>query len=662
MATATQVLLSPSLTLTNCPADGDASHLASMCRKYLNALNADLPDLDHARAYTPAEILALPLSQHRIPDELHGLPRRRSARNELAASVAALLSPCEEGSLTALIRYETDRVRLRGWAALQRKYDRLLATQRHGKAVLGLEGAEYGVQAPVWSSRIMAQGPWDATKRPVSLKVPPAIPMPVQVSPAEDLAPFLGHLSKGGTHMIQDNVDGKTLDEGKGEPYYGVQGAEFQRGVLYEDGRMDLCKMVVGPDHIWRLMDSLRENTFVRHFLLGNNIVGPSGARAIANFIRELPDRMDTWYLAGNCIDGAGFKDLVDAMVGSPAVTNIWLKRNPLGPGAADDLYRLITGVKNLRTLDLDQTELGDEGAARLFSLLASHKGNEGEETLPLRNLYLNGNGMSTKAAEALSRFLVSPHCGVTSVYLSCNPLGDEGCQALASVLPQAPHLARLLLQSVGASTQGAVALCEALAGHPSLRTLDLGQAYATEDLSQAYNYVEDDAVPSLVRLIEVTPTLECLGLGHCPISPPELLTLASSVCRSRSLLYYTAASTLPDPTFRPTFVPGTSTTLREPGQRSPAQLDAEKAVRARLEANVRAKHGDEATYAWFMAEEKRWLVSDGDVRKIDSVYRNRDAGLARRGVLELVKQWDEGDDTLERVKGAQGPVCALRR
>lgn len=60
-------------------------------------------------------------------------------------------------------------------------------------------------------------------------------------------------------------------------------------------------------------------------------------------------------------------------------------------------------------------------------------------------------------------------------------------------------------------------------------------------------------------------------------------------------------------------------------------------------------------TYQEFSADHKRWLVNDKtDVRKIDSVYRNRDAGLARRGLKKLDKWWDEGDETLSMVaKGA---------
>ena len=60
-------------------------------------------------------------------------------------------------------------------------------------------------------------------------------------------------------------------------------------------------------------MTSLHSDTFVRHFLLGNNMIGPVGARLISDFVLAHPNRMGTWYLAGNCIDLAGLERLVSA-------------------------------------------------------------------------------------------------------------------------------------------------------------------------------------------------------------------------------------------------------------------------------------------------------------------------------------------------------------
>jgi hypothetical protein len=641
----------------------EAIRLATLCRQGLNDLAVYFPDFDRNKIYTADEILGLPLDSHRVPQEFYQLPRRRSSRCPLASMIASQLYPVEEGSLAAIIRYEADRVRLRGWAALQRRYDMLYRTKLNGHKANGLTGgAPAGVSAPVWSSRMLAQGPWDPSRTPVSFGGVEAIPMPVQVADAVDLAPFFSHLKANGTHELTGHGDGEELDNGVGEPYYGVKGAEFRKGVIYQDGRMDLCKMVVGPDHIYKLMDSLRGNDFVRHFLLGNNIIGPVGAQAIADFIRELPGRMDTWYLAGNCIDGPSFKILVDAMVGSSAVTNVWLKRNPLGPGAAHDVFRLITETKNLRTLDLDQTELGNHGVADLFNELAAFSGARGSK-LPLRNIYLNGDGISSEAATAIGSFLKSPHCGLDSLYLSSNPFGDAGVEALAAALGCTSSLTRLSLQSVGVGTKGAVTLCKALTGHPSLRALDLGQAYTTEDLKQAYNYIDDEAVPAIADMLRITQHLEYFNLGHCAITPPELLKISSAVLESSSLLYYAAYSILPDPT-RPTvtFKPSGKNRLPEDVTRTKFAIDLDKAVRGHLQEHVRSRYGDEVTYPKFLEEERRWLINDRDVRKIDSVYRNRDAAQAKRGLMTLAKKWDADDDTLEQVQKAQGPVCALRR
>ncbi|RFU77771.1 hypothetical protein TARUN_4483 [Trichoderma arundinaceum] len=678
MASATQVQLldslNPSLTIRITPEDGlnaaanvsmnEATYMAGLCRAALNDLDTYMADiLKPSQGYTADDILALPLDTHRVADILHDLPRRKSARHDQAVALSSLLHPVHDGSLTAIIRYDADRVRLRAWASLQRRYDLLQATKRNGRMAPGMTGGvERGVPAPAWASRITRQGPWDPAKRPISLDGMKAIPMPVRVAQEQELAPFFEHLANSGDHEIGGVEGAVELHDGNGEPHYSVRGAEFRRGVVYEDGRMDLCKMVVGPDHIGRLMHSLRTNIHVRHFLLGNNIIGPAGVEAISQFINDFPDRMDTWYLAGNCIQGGeSFKMLVDALVKSPAVSNVWLKRNPLGPGAAEDVYRLITETKNLQTLDLDQTELGDRGVTDLFTRLAAYSAPDGGK-LPLRQIYLNGLGISTEGAAAIGKFLASSHSGVTSIYMSCNPLGDEGAQVLASALPKAPYLARLFLQSVGVSTQGAMALCKALAGHPGIQSLDLGQAYATEDLGQAYNYIEDEAMPVIAELLRGTSQLQYFNLGHCATTPPGLLTLTPAILENPSLVYFVATSILADPARKAVaFVPFIESAFPHPDAPSLEQIKSDKDIREHLWTNVKKTFGDDMTYADFMADEKRWLVNDKVVRKIDSVYRNRDAGLARRRLLTLVKDWEEGDDTLERVMNARGALsCSL--
>lgn len=78
---------------------------------------------------------------------------------------------------------------------------------------------------------------------------------------------------------------------------------------------------------------------------------------------------------------------------------------------------------------------------------------------------------------------------------------------------------------------------------------------------------------------------------------------------------------------------------------------DTKALVKAHMKVNIERIYAMDVEH--FLAEEKRWLVSPKDVRLIDSVYRNRDAGLARRGILQFKKKWEDGMETVDNVMHA---------
>lgn len=228
--------------------------------------------------------------------------------------------------------------------------------------------------------------------------------MPVQIGEDENFRDRFHFLASNqnpndflsGDATSQDKRDNIfNLHPGK-ELLWNTPMIEFEHGVVYIDGRLDLCKMVVGPRHITALMESLLSNSFIMHFILGNNIVSATGTSAVAAFNRKRPDQMETWYLAGNHIKAKGFEHLVSAVVDSFGITNLWLKRNPLGPGSVEDLVKLILETKNLRTLDLENTELGDAGVAELFTKLTG-------KVFALKNVFLNAKGIGEKGAKAIA-------------------------------------------------------------------------------------------------------------------------------------------------------------------------------------------------------------------------------------------------------------------
>ncbi|KAK7064531.1 RNI-like protein [Favolaschia claudopus] len=470
------------------------------------------------------------------------------------------------------------------------------------------------------------QGEWLGQEGdPVSLDGPMALPMPVEIGSDNDF--------KDVFQFLQSNLDPKdvlaaenqsmrdeltsTLGMKPGhEIKWNTPMVEFKRGVVYDDGRLDLCKMVVGPTHIEKLLDALERNTVITRFLLGNNVMSTTGARRIARFIEDHPNRIDTWYIAGNHVRAPGFQLLVDAMVNSPRITNIWLKRNPLTPASVNNVIRLITQTPNLRTLDLENTELGDSGVVTIMNEITGRD-------LPMRNIYLNANGIGERASIAIAGYLAHPNCKLESLYLGSNPVGDAGVLPMAKALESNTSLLRLSMTSTGLTSKGVSALCSALSTHPRIMFLDLSHSQTTRVHRQRFNHMADIAIPAIISLMK-NPTMRHLNLGRTSFSAEGLETIKGTVAESNLCEYHA---------FR----------KLDRGEAMSCPL----ATRRALENNVKQFYPAEGSYDHFSNSlAARFLYSPEDVRLIDSVYRTRD----KRGDKEIVQFWEEGDPVWQLV------------
>jgi NLR family CARD domain-containing protein 3 len=185
--------------------DAEATRLATLLQNDLDALAHDRP------------ISACALTA----------PRRRSTKTSaLASAVSAHLFPNYiTEPLRALIQYEKAIVQLRA----------AFVAQEHAEN----ERVRKENRTDTWSGRIEAQGPWDEINDPVSLEGAEALPSPVKISSEESLVSFFGYLAQGGDFDDRGNRVVQ-LEPHSEEPYI-----EFEKGVLYKDSRMDLCKVLV---------------------------------------------------------------------------------------------------------------------------------------------------------------------------------------------------------------------------------------------------------------------------------------------------------------------------------------------------------------------------------------------------------------------------------
>lgn len=348
--------------------------------------------------------------------------------------------------------------------------------------------------------------------QPISPQVVDPEPEPVVPCSLADLDPLLGHL--------RANLDV-------------ARQTAFNKGTLTTDGRLDLCKQVVGPEGIRPLLGAMMHTDRVKRLLLGNNIVGDGGAAAIAGFLRERGDSpLNCWYIAGNRIGPRGMAEVCDALANDTRVTSLWLKRNPLKAAGVVPIAALLRANRTLEVLDLVNCGLLDEGLATVLGALMGPGANK-----TLRHLYIGTNGVTDASAPLIARFLAED-CALESLFLSCNRLGDEGVEVVARGLAANRTIQRVSLASNCVGPRGAAALAQALAEHPSLTLLDLGFTKATVAVGELGNFIADEGARSMAEMLRTNTVLRSLDLLHNYISQVGVNHLREALKVNHTLLW----------------------------------------------------------------------------------------------------------------------------
>lgn len=329
--------------------------------------------------------------------------------------------------------------------------------------------------------------------------------MPVEVSTYDELKEFFARLA--------DPTEAKAIKADDIGAY-----EQFNRGAYYTDGRIDLCKQVVGPDHIEKLMNSFRMNPHIKHFLLGNNIIGLTGAKAIADFILDpiKKSNIQTWYIAGNAIDSSGATLIANALANDAYCKDLWLKRNPIGIEGAKALAKMLETNTSIETLDLDNTAIMDEGCIALFKSL--------EKNTTLKSIYLDANGLTVKSAEAIADYICfksnSNTPGITHLSLSMNRLEDAGATLIADALNSTGYpIECLVLGGNRIELAGLKSILAFASESKSLTVLDIGYYKATADMGELPNSYGDVGARHLAAFIMLNTPLRYLGFHNTHIT-----------------------------------------------------------------------------------------------------------------------------------------------
>lgn len=438
---------------------------------------------------------------------------------------------------------------------------------------------------------------WCALKeRTIAIPVGRPAAMKVEIAPLDELSPFFQHLA----------ADGVMFDASNPRKHL-----EFTRGAIYPDGRMDLCKQVVGPTWIGALMDALKTNTQVEHFLLGNNIIGLAGGEAIGKYLATPhSNKIKTWYLAGCELTALALKAIVDGFISAADkdVVALWLKRNPPFAEGMPHIRRLLENNMSIKVLDLHNTAIGIKESAYKdeSNYFEKHLTENGIRELceglkvneTLERLYLGANALDHNSMQYLADYFrfktTHQRPGITSIWLDMNRIADEGCRILCESLEHYP-IRSLELGSNLISEDGMAYIAHYFQNHPTLENLGLGLYKATADMGTAVNNISDAGVPAICELITKT-NLRRLDISMNNISSDGMALVAASLEKNTTLWYLN---------------------YKQYGHEI-AQTTVQKINE--LLARNRAMHHPQVEFG---KEHERRLIHGDDIWTIDSIYRN---------------------------------------
>ena len=349
---------------------------------------------------------------------------------------------------------------------------------------------------------------------PISDLILNPVPMPVEVAPLDELTPFFSHLKQG-----------KPAEK---------ECVEFTRGAYYRDGRIDMCKQVVGSDWIGELVDSIENNANVEHFLLGNNIVGDRGAEKIASLIENKSSpAIRTYYLAGNCLTAEGAAKLGNALKQNNTVESLWLKRNPLQVGGVRQIAQMLEANQSLQTLDLVNVGMLDEGVKILFESLKHNSS--------LRTLYIDANGIGVAGARYIADYFEylkqTGQIGLTGLFMAINRLGDEGTKIIADAISNYPYLKRLDFSSNRIQSNGLKVLLERVETLPELIYLGIGLYKSTSDLRELPNYFDGEGADAIANFLQTNKTLQVMEIKDVNLREGGVSAIAEALEQNTTLL-----------------------------------------------------------------------------------------------------------------------------
>jgi len=231
--------------------------------------------------------------------------------------------------------------------------------------------------------------------------------------------------------------------------------------------KADLSGQDLQPADTILIGSDLKFMTVLTDLSLGNNCIGPEGAKAIMGALSSGTSAVTNLELHGNDIGDEGSIAIAEALhSGMSVVTSLNLRYNQIGKeGAIAIAKALKSGTSVLITLHLGSNNIGDDGARAIAGALSSG-------TAVLTTLGLGSNKISDDGAKAIAGALSSGTAVLTELRMAYNNIGDDGAKAIADSLNSGTAvLTTLRLDTNKIGDEGAKAIAGALSSGTGVLT-----------------------------------------------------------------------------------------------------------------------------------------------------------------------------------------------
>lgn len=313
---------------------------------------------------------------------------------------------------------------------------------------------------------------------------------------------------------------------------------QFESGMIEVVGdtyKLDFCDQGVDLITLARILDALKNNTRFTHLLLGNNMIGDDGAKLVADFLMDKAKktRITTLYLCACNITSIGARYLCDAIATSPEITILWLKRNPIGIDGVKAIADLMKTNKSIKSIDLMNVAMLDEGCCYLFDALKNNN--------TLECIYIGANGITPIGATAVANYFSYRASidlpGIKTLYIDVNRIGDEGAMKICEAFRSYKHIIRLSLGSNRITRYGAKYIFDTFVDRDNFRMLDMGMCKSTLPTRELPNNILDEGVDIVVDFINNVKSLQILNIRHVGFSEDSIDKIADAFEKNEKLM-----------------------------------------------------------------------------------------------------------------------------